>query len=597
MTRLVSACIALNLLAALPAHAADKPHNVVIFVADGLRYDSVTPDIAPTLARVRQEGVDFTNSHSLFPTLTTANASAIATGHFLGDTGDYANTLYVGYPVKARDNSPVVFLEDDAILADIKSHFGEGYLGQPSLMARARTAGFTTAVIGKTGPAIIQDINATAKDAIVLDDSYGKPSYDGETGKPILTDELAKQIAKVTGLDKAPDTAVPNIVQQTYLVTAATRAVLPYLKAQDKPFVMLFWSRDPDASQHASPDKIGSLVPGVNGQTPHDAITNADNDLKELFAALNRLGIADTTDVFVTADHGFSTIAKGLPNENGEMGPPSYPAGFIALDVAQALEQKVFDPDAGNSEIDPASGDHPSRGDALIGPSPDAPVASLASNGGASLIYTVGSNQQRTAKRIFDAIIQKPYVGALFVSDGLLKGHKKDFAGALPMSAVNLVGSAKVPLPAIVVSFRSFVAKDCHLAALLCAATIVDSALQTGQGMHGSFSRADTRNFMAAIGPDFKRGFADNSPVSNADIVPTITHVLEFPADKGPGMLKGRVASEALVGGAPVKTVTSKVSSAAAANGFRTVLDVEQVGDTRYFNAGGDPGRVVGLQP
>jgi hypothetical protein len=25
--------------------------------------------------------------------------------------------------------------------------------------------------------------------------------------------------------------------------------------------------------------------------------------------------------------------------------------------------------------------------------------------------------------------------------------------------------------------------------------------------MHGTFSRADTMNFMAAIGPDFKRGF------------------------------------------------------------------------------------------
>src|SRR5690348_5900714 len=75
-----------------PTHGDARPpspaHNVIIFVADGLRYDSVTETDAPTLWRVRKEGVDFANSHAVYPTLTTANASAIATGHSLGDTGD-----------------------------------------------------------------------------------------------------------------------------------------------------------------------------------------------------------------------------------------------------------------------------------------------------------------------------------------------------------------------------------------------------------------------------------------------------------------------------------------------------------------------------
>src|SRR6202000_2904265 len=114
----------------------------------------------------------------------------------------------------------------------------------------------------------------------------------------------------------------------------------------------------------------------------------------------------------------------------------------------------------------------------------------------------------------------------LFVNDDLLRGNAADFAGALPMSAVNLIGSATVPHPAIVVSFRSFVAKGCKLSPLLCTAEIADTPLQTGQGMHGSSSRADTRNFMAAIGPDFKAGFADRAPVSNADIAPTLAHII-----------------------------------------------------------------------
>ena len=128
--------------AALPAPSlAQQAHNVVIFVADGLRYGSVTPDVAPTMSRIRREGVDFADSHSIYPTLTTANASAIATGHFLGDTGDYANVIYTGFPVTALAGSNVPFLENDAVLQEMKAHFPEGYMGPTSLLCAAHAAG------------------------------------------------------------------------------------------------------------------------------------------------------------------------------------------------------------------------------------------------------------------------------------------------------------------------------------------------------------------------------------------------------------------------------------------------------------------------
>jgi hypothetical protein len=114
--------------------------------------------------------------------------------------------------------------------------------------------------------------------------------------------------------------------------------------------------------------------------------------------------------------------------------------------------------------------------------------------------------------------------------------------------------------------------------------------------MHGSFNRADTRNFMAAIGPDFKSGYVDDAPVSNADIAPTIAHTLGLPASAGPGKLQGRVATEALKGGAPVKAVRSTLISDPTLEGLRTVLDLQQVGETRYFDAAGIPGRTVGLR-
>src|SRR5579862_7835888 len=106
--------------------AAQQKNNVIIFVADGLRRGSVTAEDMPTFLKLRTSGVDFRNSHSVFPTFTTANASVIATGHGLGDTGDYSNTIYPGAWLSKPDPSAVVgsdtpFLENDQVLANMNS--------------------------------------------------------------------------------------------------------------------------------------------------------------------------------------------------------------------------------------------------------------------------------------------------------------------------------------------------------------------------------------------------------------------------------------------------------------------------------------------
>jgi hypothetical protein len=99
---------------------------------------------------------------------------------------------------------------------------------------------------------------------------------------------------------------------------------------------------------------------------------------------------------------------------------------------------------------------------------------------------------------------------------------------------------------------------------------------------------------MAMQGPDFKAQFVDPAPTSNADIGRTIAQLMRLDvADKG--KLIGRVLSEVLPGGA-VPDVTSKVlASDPAPNGLMTVLDMQMVGATRYFDAAGFPGRTVGL--
>ena len=597
----VALVLLLCLAAAFPAQGGPK-RNVVIFVADGLRYSSVTPETAPTMAKVRREGVDFSNSHAVYPTL----ASAIATGHYLGDTGNYGNTLYTGFPVPCRQGATVTFIEDDCILRDIKGHFGEDYIGQTTLLQVAREAGYNTVLVGKRGPAAIQYLAALdSKDdsvegplGIFIDEATNHPNNpDGTPSKSTtLNGQLAADVAKATGADAPASTSTPNLTQQAYLLSTTAQVLIPALKKSGKPFAMLFWSRDPDATQHGADESNGKLVPGINGINAHAAIYNADSNLKGILDALKLSGLAGNTDVFVIADHGFSTIAKFIPTPEGTLQPNSLSIGFLALDIAKWLgNQNIYDPDQSNALLDLSSGDHPQFGDALIGPSPDAPMAIVAANGGTDFIYVPeDANRRATAKRIFDRLLDAPYVGALFVNDELLGTNPKDFAGALPMSAVNLIGSSKMPQPAIVVGFRSFVADGCKLGPQLCAVEVADTPYHTGQGMHGSFSRADTRNFMAAIGPDFKAKFVDKAPVGNVDVTPTLAHILGVKLS-GPGTLNGRVIFEALKGGKMPKVVRRTIASAPAANGVRTVIYTQAVGSTRYFDAGGIPGRTVGL--
>jgi predicted AlkP superfamily pyrophosphatase or phosphodiesterase len=560
------AVIAVLLGFVLPAAAQGqaKPHNIIIFVADGLRYGSVEPGNMPNLHKLKTEGVDFTNSHSLFPTITTVNASAIATGHYIGDTGDFGNTLHTGMAMDSAKGSTIVGLENNAVLAEMNRKFDGNYLNEETLIARARAQGFATAVIGKLGPTRIQDSTAAAdgSQSLILDDTTG---HDGGLGLPDWFTAGMKS-AFVSGA--VPSSQVPNIPQEVWLMKATTRIVLPHFKQSGKPFALLFWSRDPDMSQHNTKDSLGETVPGINGPSGKAGTRDADSMLGELRQALKDQGLEDTTDIFVTADHGFLTVSHDSKTsasaKNGETAQ-----GFLASDLAAALSLPRISANA-------------------LGADAQKPDVIVATNGGADLIYLPGKNAKSLAGGIVKFLTTQDYVGGVFVNDKLGK-----FPGALSMSDVNLIGSARTPQPSIYVSFRSSATCD-H--GLQCAVGVHDTALGTGQGSHGSLSRAETRNFMAAVGPSFKKGYADPATISNADIAPTMARIagIEMPAK---GKLKGRVIGEALAGGADINFARHTIQSAPAGNGARTILNYQQVGEQRYFDAAGFEGRAVGLTP
>jgi len=265
--------------AAAPSFAQQQPHNVILFIADGLRPGMVNEQTAPALAGLMQQGVHFTNTHAMFPAFTMANAASMATGHKVGDTRTFSNTLDAGFPVPGAGDSLTPFLESDPVLGDVDEHFSGDYLNQETIMRAARAAGMSTATIGKLGPALIFDhTERNGEQTIVIDDSTGRAG-----GIP-LGAEMQKRL-KAAGLDvqaptrgengkagdfQTPGTLVANTIQQTYFVNATTKVVLPLFKERGKPFMLVFWSRDPDGTQHNQGDSLGRLLPGINGPTSQE---------------------------------------------------------------------------------------------------------------------------------------------------------------------------------------------------------------------------------------------------------------------------------------------------------------------------------------
>ena len=579
-----------------------KPHNLILFVPDGLRALKVSPDAAPAMAEVRDKGVNFKNPHSIFPTFTMANGSALATGHFLGDSGTFSNTIYTGFSSAPAGDTVVPFLENDAVLGDVDEHFNGDYLNEETILKMARREGYSTAAIGKVGPTLLFDHNDRADKpglhSIVVDDATG-----GKNGVP-LSDEMKDALAKAglplttpsrgdngkVGDAKTPGTTAANTAQQAYFADVASKIVLPMLKARNKPFVLVFWSRDPDGSQHNQGDSLNTVTPGINGPTSMAGIKNADNNLAQLRKALDELGLAATTNVIVSADHGFSTISKESKTSPAAKGsyedtPKDFlPMGFLAIDLAKALDLPLFDPNDKNAPV--AANAHPKAGNGVLGKDPAKPDLVVAANGGSDLIY-LPNRDKKLAERTIKALLEQDYVSGLFVDDALGK-----FPGTLPMSQINLKGKAATPTPSIVVNFRSYVS-GCD-EPTNCSVEVADTVLRQGQGMHGSFGRGDTMNFMAAIGPDFKAGYVDALPVSNADVGLTITQLMGLRASAAGGLM-GRVMSEALPNGITPKFADGQIVSKPSANGLRTILKYQRVSSQRYFDAAGFEGRTVGL--
>ena len=345
-------------------------------------------------------------------------------------------------------------------------------------------------------------------------------------------------------------------MQQNWFADVATRVVLPMFKARARPFVLVYWSRDPDGSQHNQGDSFGQLQPGINGPTSLAGIRNADDNLRRLREALVALDLQPTTNIIVAADHGFSTVSResatspAARQRYADVVPGRLPQGFLALDLAGALALPLWDPNQQNRRVQ--AGEH-TNGNGLIGRDPS------------------GARRDRRGRRRhgvdLSARLRRARAGAAprRRADGaglrerrLRRRCPGVDSGHAPDERDSSRGPGRDPPPVAGREPAIVLHRLCHRDQLRRHGL---ERAQQGQGHHGGFGRAESFNFMAAVGPSFKSGFVDTMPVGNVDVHPTIARIMGLPREAG-GTLRGRVLEEALVDGrtsrVTVKTLRSK---------------------------------------
>jgi len=590
--------------------------RVIIFVWDGLRADDVTPENMPNYFALARSGVVFADHHAVYPTFTMMNSASIATGTYPGVHGFYGNVVYVpnarGKNAKGVDIdfSAPAFIEDFGVVEAVRESY-RGRLTLVSTMLQAAQAkGLSTAAIGKFGAAFIQDYK---RGDIILDEDAAMPlslarelqkagyalprntinAYDA--GTLALANDNGDPTAPIA-IQRLNDRQTANPLDRTGALsrrgfTYLTDVFVNYILPNKKPDLTVFWSKEPDATNHAyGPGTYNSI----------DATKMNDEILGRVMAKIRQLGWEQSTDIIITQDHGHSTVSgdvahyplRGIVDGGiGAHDPFGYSvSGFLR--TAELLTQdglKAYD-GAGCRDIPTLSGIlfdgthlHPTENDAdgsvcgkgqeytstrYLVPKP-VPAGGIvvAANAGSDYLF-VPDGDPNTVKAAVMSLQSRLQFGAIFVSD-----KYGDVAGTLPMSLINTENPVAGRGPDIIVSFTF----DENVAVAGRPGISYASSVNR-RGDHGSFSPTDTHISMMAHGPDFKSGLYDTLPTANVDIAPTVARILTF---NMPGV-QGRVLEEALNGGPRVTeyTVLGKPYRSSKKTGLKVKLSTDLDGRT-----------------
>lgn len=499
-----------------PAQLAADRHIVVV-VWDGMRPDFMTEQSTPTLWKLAQRGVTFRNHHAVYISATNVNGTALATGDYPAHDGIIANHEF--RPKIDSQKSLDVELPDTVAKGDALS--GGKYVAVPTVAELVRQAG------GRT-------ITAAAKTVGFLQDRH--PDVAPPSEPMSRTHRQDADAATGGSVTLSAGRAWPNDVLNSIVMAFGpfpkshadrdrwtANALTEFFWKNGLPPFSALWLGEPDLTQHET-------APGAPEATR--AIKSSDDNLAKVLSTLDRLRIADRTDVFVVSDHGFSTIEH-------------------EIDLRKILR------DAGFNVVTEFKG--PPTADEIM----------MVGVGGSVLFY-LPQHDAGLGQRLTEFLQQTDYAGVIFSNQKL--------AGTFSLDQAKI---DSVDAPDIVMAFRWNDAKN-----QFGVPGMIDADWQrtAGKGTHATLSRFDMHNTLIAAGPDFRKGWADDLPTGNIDLAPTMLHILGVP---GPHM-DGRVLSEALTNPTESKadTQTMEATRKLSSGFWRQNLQISRVGATVYLDQG-----------
>jgi arylsulfatase A-like enzyme len=468
--RVVAALLLVCAAAGVTAQAQGTAQLNLVFVLDGLRPDSINATDTPNLFRLRNEGVNFINSHSVFPTVTRVNATALGSGMYPGHNGMMGNNIYVPAvnPVASFSNDSMKNLlrMDDATHGKV--------VMVPTLAEYLQAAGkrFVVVSSGSSGGAFLLAPKVVSGTGALVHAETG-----GEL-KPAYPEAFASEVVKRFGLPPKKGGANYNHMAS---VNWAMDVLRDYVLPEMKPQLVFTWMTEPDHTQHAH---------GIGAPETVATIRNDDRQLGVLLQRLDTMGLHDKVNIMVVSDHGFSQVVYGV-------------------NLKQALVEAGLMPAENSDEV-------------------------VIASSGESVLLHVKNRDAAKIDKIAAFLKQQSWCGVLFTAgDPAKPGYAGRVPGTFSLELIHLDGSERSPDLVLTFPWSSAANAQGIPGTDSYMVSTATGPMAGVHANHGSMSPWTVRNTMLAWGPDFKHGVTLRTPSANVDVAPTLLYLLgESHADK-----------------------------------------------------------------
>jgi len=293
------AVLCLVAIATPAVQAVERPQNIILFGWDGAQRDHVNECLSrkelPTLQKLIDQGA-YVAIDVEGKTDTKAGWSQILTGCYPEVTGVYSNREYQPIP------------KGLTIFERLEKHFGPEKFVTVAVIGKSGHVGAAaptkTRVENEVEEPKAKEARARKKETAKSDVTPAKQKKKKKTpqGKIVVEDGVKYLVVPGQPYYLAKDNMdiFENALSKNEKVGSRTMELLE--KYKDRPFFFFVHFAEPDHAGHGN---------GENSNEYNDGIISDDLWTGKIMEKVKELGLAENTQYYVTADHGFNEGATG----------------------------------------------------------------------------------------------------------------------------------------------------------------------------------------------------------------------------------------------------------------------------------------------